>query len=82
MRVQHSNETRTTSKAIEGTDGVYVISLNSIGEKPDVKDAEFLIDQLTQQQKQNMTQQLIPSIIRASDIKDYRSDRLDRQTQM
>lgn len=72
----------TTSKAIEGVDGVYVISLNSIGEKPDVKDAEFLIDQLTQQQKQYITQQLIPSIIRASTIKDYRRDRLDRQTQM
>lgn len=73
----------TTSKAIEGNEGVFVISLSSIGEKPEVKDAEFLIQQLSDQQKQSVTQQLIPSIIKASDIKDSRSARLDRsQPQM
>lgn len=72
----------TTSKAIEGTDGVYVITLSSIGDKPEVKDAEFLIDQLSQQQQATVKQQLVPSIIKASDIKDYRAERFDRQSQM
>lgn len=73
----------TSSKAIEGTDGVFVINLVSKGEKPEVADAEFLIQQLSDQQKQNISQQLVPSIIRASDIKDFRSERLDRsQPQM
>lgn len=69
----------TTSKAIEGSNGIYVIALKSMGNKPDVKDAEFLIDQLTQQQRGKVSQQLIQSIIDASDIKDHRIQRLDRQ---
>lgn len=72
----------TTSKAIQGNDGIYVVKLNSVADKPVVEDAEFLIDQLTGQQRQVMTQQLVPSIIRASEIKDFRSQRLDSQSQM
>lgn len=70
----------TTSKAIEGNEGVFVITLMSVAEKPDVKNAESLIEQLSSQQKQNITQQLVPSIIKASDVKDFRSERMDRQT--
>ncbi len=67
------------SKAIKGNAGVYVIQVKTIAEAPKVEDATFLIDQIDQQTKQKMTQQLIPSIIMSSDIKDTRMQRLDKQ---
>ena len=69
----------TNSKAIQGNSGVYVINLKTIGEKPDVQDATFLIQQLSQGQQQKMNQQLIPSMMMSADIKDSRMDKLDRQ---
>lgn len=68
-----------TSKAIKGNQGVYIINLKNIGDKPDVRDATFLIDQLNQQLQQKVTQQLLPSMVQAADIKDSRMERLDRQ---
>ncbi|HUH36129.1 MAG TPA: peptidylprolyl isomerase [Moheibacter sp.] len=68
-----------TSKAIAGTDGIYVINLKSMSEKPEVKDASFLVDQLTQQKQQEIMQGLIPSMIMSADVKDNRMKILDRQ---
>ncbi len=67
------------SKAIKGNTGVYVIQVKTLAEAPKVEDATFLIDQIDQQTKQKMTQQLIPSIIMSSDINDSRMEKLDRQ---
>ncbi len=69
----------TVSKAIAGNAGVYVINLKSRAEAPKVEDATFLIDQINQQAKQKISQQLIPSIIMSADIKDTRMEKLDRQ---
>lgn len=68
-----------SSKAIQGREGIYVINLKSIGEKPNVEDATFLIEQLNQAQQQKLNQQLIPSMMMSADIKDSRMDKLDRQ---
>jgi len=67
------------SKAIKGNAGVYLIQVKTIAEAPKVEDATFLIDQIEQQTKQKMTQQLIPSIIMSADINDSRMEKLDRQ---
>lgn len=67
------------SKAIKGNAGVYIIQVKTVAEAPKVEDATFLIDQIEQQTKQKMTQQLIPSIIMSADINDSRMEKLDRQ---
>ncbi|MDD3771917.1 MAG: SurA N-terminal domain-containing protein [Weeksellaceae bacterium] len=67
------------SKAIKGKEGVYVINLKNMGNPPAVEDATFLIDQLSQQQQQKITQQLLPSMIQSANIKDTRMEKLDRQ---
>lgn len=67
------------SKAIKGNAGVYIIQVKTVAEAPKVEDATFLIDQIEQQTKQRMTQQLIPSIIMSAEIKDSRMEKLDRQ---
>lgn len=69
----------SNSKAIQGREGIYVINLKSIGDKPNVEDATFLIDQLTKQSQQTVEQQLIPSMVMSADIKDNRMKILDRQ---
>lgn len=69
----------TTSKAIAGNAGVYVVNLKSRTEAPTVQDATFLIEQINQQAQQRMMQQLLPSLIMSSDIDDTRMEKLDRQ---
>ncbi|MBA5628951.1 peptidylprolyl isomerase [Moheibacter lacus] len=69
----------SVSKAIKGNTGVYVIQVKTVAEAPKVEDATFLVDQIEQQTKQKLTQQLIPSIIMSSDITDSRMEKLDRQ---
>lgn len=72
----------TVSKAIRGNAGIYVINLKTLAEAPKVEDATFLIEQINQQAKQRMSQQLIPSIIMSADIEDTRMEKLDRQQMM
>ena len=72
----------SVSKAIKGNAGVYVIQVKSVAETPKVEDATFLVEQIDQQTKQKITQQLIPSIIMSADISDTRMEKLDRQQMM
>lgn len=69
----------STSKAIAGNAGIYVVKVNSVSEAPKVEDASFLIDQLTNTAKQTLNQQFMQSLIMSADIEDTRSDKLDRQ---
>jgi peptidyl-prolyl cis-trans isomerase D len=69
----------STSKAIAGNAGIYVVKVNSVSEAPKVEDASFLIDQLTNTAKQTLNQQFMQSLIMSADIKDTRSEKLDRQ---
>lgn len=66
------------SKAIEGNAGVYVIKVNNVDPVPTVEDASFLIDQMNNTQLQKLNQQLMNALVDAAEIKDFRSERLDR----
>lgn len=68
----------STSKAIDGKAGVYVIKLISVDAAPKVDDVTFLVDQMNGTQSQKVGQQLLPSMIDAADIEDNRIQRLDR----
>lgn len=68
-----------TSNAIGGNAGVYVINVKSIDPAPKVDEVTMLIDQLNQTQTQRISQQLIPSMLKAAEIDDVRSERLDNQ---
>lgn len=68
----------STSKAIQGNTGIYVIKTNAVDAAPKVEDATFLVDQLNNSQSQKVGQQLLPSMIQAAEIEDNRAVRLDR----
>lgn len=69
----------TTSKAIGGKAGVYLVTLKSISPAPKVDETTFLVEQMNQSQSQKISQQLMSSMVEASDIKDTRIQRLDSQ---
>ncbi|SMC82303.1 peptidylprolyl isomerase [Moheibacter sediminis] len=68
----------STSKAIAGKAGVYIVKTISVDAAPKVEDATFLVDQLNNTQSQKVGQQLLPSMIGAANIEDFRVERLDR----
>lgn len=68
----------STSKAIGGKAGIYVVKTISVDPAPKVEDASFLVDQLNNTQAQKVGQQLLPSMVQAAEIEDNRIDRLDR----
>lgn len=68
----------STSKAISGIGGIYIVKTISVDAAPKVEDATFLVDQLNNTQSQKVGQQLLPSMINAADIEDFRIERLDR----
>lgn len=68
----------TTSKAIAGNMGVYVVKVNSVTDAPKIEDATFLIDQLNNTALQNINQRFLQSLLDAADIKDTRAEKLDR----
>lgn len=68
----------SVSKAITGTAGIYVIKSISLDAAPKVEDATFLVDQMNGTQSQKVGQQLLPSMVGAAEIEDFRVQRLDR----
>lgn len=68
----------TTSKAIQGNQGIYVVKVNKMDAAPKVEDATFLIDQMNTSTNQKINQQLMKAMIDAAEIEDYRSERFDR----
>lgn len=68
----------STSKAIQGNTGIYVIKSIALDAAPKVEDASFLVNQLNTSQSQKVGQQLLPSMVQAADVVDNRSLRLDR----
>lgn len=68
----------STSKAIDGNAGVYVVKVLSVDAAPKVEDVSSLVKQLQTAQSQKVSQQLLPSMISAAEIEDNRIQRLDR----
>lgn len=68
----------STSKAIQGRTGIYVVKTISVDAAPTVEDATFLVDQMNNTQSQKVGQQLLPSMVNAAEIEDNRIQRLDR----
>lgn len=68
----------STSKAISGRNGIYVIKTISVDPAPKVDDVTFLVNQLNSTQSQKVRQQLLPSMVNAANIEDKRIERLDR----